>query len=47
VLRRILLHEFPYRTGEIANNLAEFLNGFWLPLKLEAWLLGFHLFDDK
>jgi hypothetical protein len=36
VLRRISLHEFPCRHKlEMANTLAEFLNGFRLPLELE------------
>jgi hypothetical protein len=36
VLRRISLHEFPCRQKlEMANTLAEFLNGFRLPLELE------------
>ena len=36
MLRRISLHEFPCRHKlEMANTLAEFLNGFRLPLELE------------
>ena len=36
MLRRISLHEFPCRQKlEMANTLAEFLNGFRLPLELE------------
>jgi len=42
VLRRISLHEFPCRVElEIANTLAEFLNGFRLPLELEYCRKGF------
>jgi hypothetical protein len=42
VLRRISLHEIPCRVElEIANTLAEFLNGFRLPLELEYCRKGF------
>jgi hypothetical protein len=42
VLRRISLHEFPCRQKlEMANTLAEFLNGFRLPLELEDCRKGF------
>ena len=42
MLRRISLHEIPCRVElEIANTLAEFLNGFRLPLELEDCRKGF------
>ena len=42
MLRRISLHEFPCRQKlEMANTLAEFLNGFRLPLELEDCRKGF------
>ena len=42
MLQRVSLHEFPCRAQlEIANTLAEFLNGFRLPLQLEDCRKGF------
>ena len=42
MLQRVSLHEFPCRQKlEMANTLAEFLNGFRLPLELEDCRKGF------